>query len=366
MLLESNRPNCRNRRQLFITATDSFCSQEKQKIMRSIGRVEVLVSCTVVAVFAGIQLSFQSKDLSSFMPNDNKRVVERVESGAHLTPCDEKVLDLMDKRFDRQRAERRNAMNTSLGNQVSFDIYEPEATCFSEERFGSANRYRAFDDGPKFICGVDYIAHQTAHQGKNCIVYSVGSNNNIDFEKAVHTFMNGCEIHTFDPTLSRPFIGGQYATFHPWGLGEDGVKAQAGNKVWEGKSFETIIRELGHENRTIDVLKIDCEGCEFDTMPPLFELISSGRVKVDQVLIELHIRPNTNLKKFFWGADKAKLRVFHKERNGWGCGGKTCVEYALASETFLREANRDSICPRMELKEANGTAAGNTTNSREE
>ncbi len=39
----------------------------------------------------------------------------------------------------------------------------------------------------------------------------------------------------------------------------------------------------------IDVLKIDCEGCEYVVMPPLFELMSSGRVQVDQLLIELHI-----------------------------------------------------------------------------
>jgi hypothetical protein len=311
-----------------------------------------LVFCVLVVILAGINFSSEQRSISSTLLSNqnNEHVVEQVGSGAHhLSSCDEKVLDNLDKRFDQQRSERRIVMNTSMGDRVSFDIYEPEATCFSEERFGSDVRYRAFGDGPKFICGVDFIARQSAHQGRKCLVYSVGSNNNVDFEKAVHTFMNGCEIHTFDPTLSKPFVGGQYATFHPWGLGEDGVAGKVGGKVWEGKSFETIIRKLGHENRTIDILKIDCEGCEWVTMVPLFELISSAKVKVDQILIELHLhlelRSNTQLKDFFWGADKAKMRVFHKERNGWGCQGIKCVEYALASETFLREANRDSICP---------------------
>ena len=53
-------------------------------------------------------------------------------------------------------------MKSSMGEELSFDIYEPEATCLSEERFGSDTRYHAFGDGPKFICGVDFIAHQTA------------------------------------------------------------------------------------------------------------------------------------------------------------------------------------------------------------
>ena len=264
--------------------------------------------------------------------------------------CDERGLDILDKQFDQQRAARQIAMNTSLGREHSFDIYEPEASCFSKERFGSrANdtRYNAFGDGPKFICGVDFIARQTANDGKKCLVYSVGSSNQIEFEKSVHTYMKGCEIHTFDPTLKDDkFIGDEYATFHPWGLGLDGKSKTLRGKAWTSKSFATIIKELGHENRTIDVLKIDCEGCEYKTMPPLFDLISSGRIKVNQVLIELHLRERpSQLKDFFWGADRANMRVFSKERNGWGCFGKSCVEYSLASETFLREANKDTICP---------------------
>ena len=79
----------------------------------------------------------------------------------------------------------------------------------------------------------------------------MGSNNKIDFEKSVKQF-TGCETHTFDFTLKKPFIGDQYAIFHPWGLGLDD-----GGEVM--KSMETIYKELGHHGRTIDVLKIDCE-----------------------------------------------------------------------------------------------------------
>jgi hypothetical protein len=40
------------------------------------------------------------------------------------------------------------------------DLFEPEATCISEERFGqgrNTSRYNAFGDGPKFVCGLDSI-----------------------------------------------------------------------------------------------------------------------------------------------------------------------------------------------------------------
>ena len=88
-------------------------------------------------------------------------------------------------------------------------------------------------------------------------------------------------------------------------------------------------------------------------MPPLFELIASGKIKVDQVLIELHhtkvgrrLRGDfgRTLQRFFAAADRAKLRITHKERNQWGCDGYRCVEYALVSEAFLREANGAVVC----------------------
>ena len=88
-------------------------------------------------------------------------------------------------------------------------------------------------------------------------------------------------------------------------------------------------------------------------MPPLFELIASGKIKVDQVLIELHhtkvgrrLRGDfgRTLQRFFAAADRAKLRITNKERNQWGCDGYRCVEYALVSESFLREANGAVMC----------------------
>lgn len=153
------------------------------------------------------------------------------------------------------------------------DLWEPEAVCFSEERFGETReydtldktrRYQSFGDGPKFVCGVDLLAAE-AKAGKNCLVYNVGSHNEIEYELSVNQYI-GCEVHTFDPTVDPAvYKGHDYSVFHPWGIGLDGqsinVKLYDTEYSWVNKGLENIYEELGHKGRKIDMLKIDCEGC---------------------------------------------------------------------------------------------------------
>jgi hypothetical protein len=175
--------------------------------------------------------------------------------GKTLKLCNEK-LDELDTRFNLQRSNRQEYVEERMpeGKVKLFDQFEPESVCFSEERFGSSKRFHAFHDGPKFVCGVDYIAKQPS-----CLVYSVGCNNNFDFEVAVKNSM-GCDIHTFDPTLDEYKGDPNVTTFHDWGLGEDGIKASRRGKIWTSMSFATIIDKLGHNKKRIDIIKIDCEG----------------------------------------------------------------------------------------------------------
>ncbi|CAJ1938118.1 unnamed protein product [Cylindrotheca closterium] len=278
------------------------------------------------------------------------------------TGCTER-LDKLEERFNQRRKARIDALpGTNLtklseinpSQKISvFDAFEPEASCFAEERFGSksAIRFNSFGDGPKFICGVDNIANKEYARKQNfdaepslpCLVYSVGSKNEIEFEKAVHHFL-GCETHTFDPTLEEEFKGHEYAVFHPWGIGLDGEQHEVGKHSFISRSLQTIIAQLGHTKRTIDILKIDCEGCEYRAMPLLFDLIAKKELQINQIQIELHETDFDQVTKFFEAGDKAGMRIFHKERNAWGCQGYLCVEYSLITESFLREVNKGEVC----------------------
>mmetsp|Transcript_24205 Transcript_24205/g.52202 ORF Transcript_24205/g.52202 Transcript_24205/m.52202 type:complete len:333 (-) Transcript_24205:284-1282(-) len=313
----------------------------RQNWRGSIGGVAIGVAIGVAMVVAGYNFGIMTISAC------NNSVTAKANDNKTHQSC-QQLLNALDDTSDRRRKSRHDAIDESrpsTNKRTRYDMFEPEAVCFTEERFGSGERYKAYGDGPKFVCGVDVLAAKS-NSSTGCLVYSIGSNNQIDFEIAVNRFL-GCEIHTFDPTLSKPFIGGRYATFHPWGLGKDGDEMSIKGKTkFTAKSLEHIMKELGHEKRTIDILKIDCEGCEWSALPPFFELMASEKVRVDQVQIEMHSpKPVSEIADFFLAADKAKLRIFHKERNHWGCRGYKCLEYAFISESFLREANRATICP---------------------
>ena len=228
------------------------------------------LSCSRMAFVCGVSLLLALAATTTSGGGGSDVIV-----GHSLKSC-EAILDVLDEEYNERRENRHKKKRGWSGEKVMFDLYEPEATCFREERFGSESeeRFDAYGDGPKFLCGVDLIAAKANDENADgCLVYSVGSNNDVQFERAVHTHM-GCEIHTFDPTLNKPFVGDMYSTFHPWGLGTDGGKeGRAASKKdnWIRKSFETVMKDLGHLNRTIDILKVRTFILEYfyDTQGPL-------------------------------------------------------------------------------------------------
>ncbi|KAL7563646.1 hypothetical protein ACA910_013382 [Epithemia clementina (nom. ined.)] len=211
--------------------------------------------------------------------------------------------------------------------------YEPEISCRHEQRIGKLG------DGGKWVCDPYRIAEKP-----DCLVYSVGSNNDFSFEEEVFaTIGSHCEIHTFDPAdysaqaaklrrqmlkLSRRKMNLHY---HKWGI--------AGEN--QGDQYLTVnetVHRLGHVGRKVDIFKIDCEGCELTTFNTWIGLHDT--IQIMQVLVEVHatsyryIDPGTE--EFFEGMKKEGYAIFHKEANiqYWTTGA---VEYSflkLAPEVF--------------------------------
>jgi hypothetical protein len=154
-------------------------------------------------------------------------------------------------------------------NWWNAENFQEEFHCQFAERLPSDSN----GDGPKWVCDPHRIVKQYenktfAKDDKNtgCLVYSVGSNGNVQFEKAVKDQISAdCEVHTFDMRTRNRRNGNfkqaldGYSTFHNWGIGRSGpvkkggyLKAMGGNL----KTLEETVKILGHEGRRIDVFKI--------------------------------------------------------------------------------------------------------------
>jgi hypothetical protein len=142
----------------------------------------------------------------------------------------------------------------------------------------------------------------------HCLVYSIGSNGNYFWEDALFdTLGKNCEIHIFDlDPFNRPGMQeSKNMHFHQWGLGSSysldwmyrqskprtGRKGNAANRERTLYSFQEIRKRLGHENCTIDLFKIDCEGCEWHTYK---DWITAD---LRQILMETHELPTPQIKK---------------------------------------------------------------------
>ncbi|GMI23726.1 hypothetical protein TeGR_g8848 [Tetraparma gracilis] len=198
--------------------------------------------------------------------------------------------------------------------------WEPSFTCQHELRLGGMG------DGPKWICDPHRIKGV-----KDCLIYSFGSNNEFDFEESVYNQISTeCEIHTFDfLSLEQSFNKPSYVNYHAYGLGkQDRVfGAQMQNQEY---TLPSIVKMLGHEGRSIEIFKIDCEGCELEA--GMVQSWLNAGVNLRQLQVEVHGQspdPDSiaKLQTFFKAVTDAGHVIFHKEANILAEG--KCVEFAF-------------------------------------
>ena len=146
-----------------------------------------------------------------------------------------------------------------------WDFFPPAWNCPWRERLGR------FSEGGKVVCNVDALNRRDA------VVYSYGVRDDISFELSL-TDRTNVTIYTFDPTVSRLPHSHPRIEFN-----EIGLSATTSGKM---ESLEYTMRRLGH--RRIDLLKVDCEGCEWQAFT------SNVLQHVDQLLIELHFQQHTS------------------------------------------------------------------------
>lgn len=182
-------------------------------------------------------------------------------------------------------------------------------------------------DGGKTVCDL----RRLLHAAQPCRVISIGSNGEPSFEKAVHGLAPHCMIDTFDGTLNgtRENLRANlpsYINFIPMNVDGD---------TW--RRYDRPMGRVAGGVIHISLLKMDCEGCEFESLPPFLD-----NVCVDQILLELHAcqmgigGPRTARRvqqahQLMMRLD-TQYRIFNVEPNiAYGDG--TCIEYSFSRRT---------------------------------
>jgi hypothetical protein len=274
----------------------------------------VLAALTVLAVL-----------LRSTEPNLSS--LRRVRQG-ELEAVDEETLTFV----QRPKLERYSLFErkSNGGAQPSAAWYqqnaEPAYACLFEERIGPEG------EGGKWVCNPEKL-----RRSKECIVYSVGSNNDFRFEEAIlKNISSSCDVHVFDHTDTNPSNIPRGVKFHPWGLA---AASDTSNAMF---TLHDILERLGHVGKVIYIFKIDREGCEWTTYPTWLD--SENGVLIDEILVEVHAgttapRENPIARQFMQTLYDHNFLIFHKEPNvQYSSGDGLCVEYAFkrVSDTEIK------------------------------
>ncbi|CAK8687061.1 unnamed protein product [Clavelina lepadiformis] len=169
-------------------------------------------------------------------------------------------------------------------------VYQRQYHCTDSKYLGG----RENGDGAYDLCVEKPFWPDRTGQGK-CLVYSFGVANDFTFDDEMAKL--GCEVHSFDPSteLADNSVRESGVIFHKVGISNE--DDDNGFNGWKMRTLKTILRELGHQGRHLDFLKVDTDkgstGFEDIVMQ---QIIETGLYKcVRQYSMEIHMAgPLTN------------------------------------------------------------------------
>jgi len=163
--------------------------------------------------------------------------------------------------IDKLRKHQLNLMNVH-----PWYLFESTYECtMGEDRIGYIG------EGGKWLCGLYNLL-----QVPNCIIYSMGSNGQHDFEDDIMANTE-CELHVFDmDDFTHSFVNTR-AKFH---------KAKIGDGTDGSVTIDALMKQLGHDH--IDLLKIDIEMGEYAAFEHLANQVNP-QPWIGQVLVEFHL-----------------------------------------------------------------------------
>ncbi|KDQ55720.1 hypothetical protein JAAARDRAFT_159072 [Jaapia argillacea MUCL 33604] len=184
-------------------------------------------------------------------------------------------------------------------------------------------RIGTLGDGGKWMCGLDRVVKKP-----KCVIYSFGVNGESSFESSILERGPGCEVwgydfsvNSFGPEITSVPNLDSRAHFYPYALGPSDAPTSDPPMF----TLQTLMKRNGHS--FIDILKVDIEGAEFESLNSFIRHFTSatpdnGQVvlPIGQLQLEIHARDATyaqfnNFLKWWEELERAGLRPFWTEPN---------------------------------------------------
>uniref|UniRef100_A0A0B7AYE9 Methyltransferase domain-containing protein n=1 Tax=Arion vulgaris TaxID=1028688 RepID=A0A0B7AYE9_9EUPU len=168
-----------------------------------------------------------------------------------------------------------------------------EWTCLIEQEWDKELDYDCEDIRS---IGNYYICFDEPYKPKPpCLVYSFGIANDFRFDDAMAKV--GCQVYSFDPSMNvNDHQRSERVQFLNMGISAENIEnfvpfensyTRGSDKTWKILTLASIKKLLGHENKTLDILKLDVETYEWAIMK---QLLKDGSLRsVKQMTIEWHI-----------------------------------------------------------------------------
>ena len=189
----------------------------------------------------------------------------------------------------------------------------------------------------KYVCGLRRI------RSPRCVIYSIGSWAEMAFERGIKAARPDCEVHVWD--ISEFLVSSEEAarlnvTLHPFWLSNASYASEVTVSCFpprcdrvarrvrvEYTTLEAEMRRLGHTH--IDILKMDAEGAEFQTLQ---QLSRRQLNRIGQLQVEVHeSRHGNGVATLMAHLESAGFRIFHQEENYRNLG---LFEYGLIRNTW--------------------------------
>jgi Methyltransferase domain len=278
-----------------------FCFLSLAKIFVIYNEQSALLTCQQSQLSLETLMAYpQSRQLSADVSSSGLFELAKYESFGFFDDIDNVTWQRHKMRAQKEslyyEPEQPNFRYTDRAWWLVYNV-DPIFTCPNLRRVGGRG------DGPKWMCDPHRLV-----QYSDCLIYSIGSFGIYHFEDGLISILKensktvtedddswypNCEIHVFDPDPNFEREGDAEVNnihYHPWGLrtSDNTFQRRGFPEHFEFLSFQEIQQRLGHTNRRIDVLKIDCEGCEYTTYKDWLH----PNVNIRQVLVETHVIPS--------------------------------------------------------------------------